>query len=196
MRNEITDARLPRHRPSETRDVLGGRNGIVLPVAASASLPPDVLLAFVRVDDVAERPAGNRPDRRQHLVAHRPPPGIDHQDAVAPRLHGDVAARPDEHVDVAADRQDVDLAVIARAISPASRPRRACCGDALGRATNTRQAPQQNQAAIGCRRSLAAHPGRRRPSAGRGNVFILAMYSGYIVSAPPSLASYGVPNDR
>src|SRR5262245_34201850 len=41
-------------------------------------------------------------------------------------------------------------------------------------------------------RSLSVAPGTR--PAGRLNVFIFAMYSGYIVSAPPRRGSNGVPN--
>ena len=35
--------------------------------------------------------------------------GVDHQDAVLAHLHGDVAARADDHIDVALHRPDMDF---------------------------------------------------------------------------------------
>ena len=64
----------------------------------------------VRVDDVADRLVGERADRREHFVAHAGASPVSTSSTPSlPDLHGDVAARAHQHVDVALHRQHVDF---------------------------------------------------------------------------------------
>src|SRR5438552_2636472 len=70
----------------------------------------------MRVDDVSNRPVGDRfrklLHRGKYLIRHLGSARIHQQDAVLAGLHGDVAARPDEHVDVSLDVQHMNFGIL------------------------------------------------------------------------------------
>ena len=76
---------------------------------ADVLVAADVIGVDVRVDDVADRSARQRADRRQNLVRQRRVLRVDDEHAVLADLDGDVAAGADQHVDVALRRQHLDL---------------------------------------------------------------------------------------
>src|SRR5207244_3435963 len=96
--------------------------------------------------------------------------GVDHEHALFAGLHGDVAARADEHVDVALRRQHLDFDGV-EVLGLLSRERR----DEADR-HDRRTGPNAT-------RHLLA------PAAPRS----FFRYSGYVVSAPPRAASGGTP---
>ena len=63
----------------------------------------------MRVHDVAQRLRRQRANRGQYLVAKLGELRVDDEHAVVADLHGGIADRTDEHVDVAAHGQDFDL---------------------------------------------------------------------------------------
>src|SRR5262245_26956849 len=62
-----------------------------------------------RVDNGADRFIGNLTDRRQHLLGHLLVTGIDEQHTLIARLHGNVASRACEEIDVTCNLQRLDL---------------------------------------------------------------------------------------
>ena len=126
----------------------------------------------VGINNVAKRSLRQRANRRQELPRHRRELRVDHQDAVAADLHGDVAAGADEHVDVALRLLDVDLDVVEILL--------------LG---EDRETPERGKRDRGKRdvESCASH--YLTPIISRS----FLRYSGYIVSAPPRAASAGMP---
>src|SRR5690606_35240648 len=68
-----------------------------------------VIAVMMRVDDVADRLVGELPDRGEDLVGERSELRVDDQHAVVADLHGNVAAGPDEHVDIVAHLKRPDL---------------------------------------------------------------------------------------
>ena len=75
-------------------------------------VPAGMIAMHVRVDDVADRLVGHGPDRCQNLVAYPRVHRVHQQHTLFAHLHGDVAARADKHINVALDRQHVDLDVV------------------------------------------------------------------------------------
>ena len=71
-----------------------------------------VIPMHMRIDDVTDRLVGNGSDRRQHLVAEPRIHRVHQQNAFFTHLHGDVAARAHQHVDVALHGQHVNLDVV------------------------------------------------------------------------------------
>ena len=87
-------------------DVAAGNRAAGL---ADVLVPAGVIGMHVRVDDVANRAGRQRANGRKNLVREWRVLRIDDEHAVLPDLHRDVAARADEHVDVALRRQQLDL---------------------------------------------------------------------------------------
>ncbi len=95
------------------RDVagdIGARDGDAR--RAQLHISARVIRMHVRVDDVLQRLAGSQlVDGVDHLVGGLRQPGIHDQHAHVANLHGDVAARAHQHVDVALHRKNVNFAV-------------------------------------------------------------------------------------
>ena len=183
---------------------------IVLPSLGERFVAAHVVRMYVRVDDVMDRLVGYRSYRRVDFVACPREPRVHQQHAVVARLHGDVAARAHQHVYVALHVQHVDFRVGGvplraggRRLSCGSVPLCGCvCGRGAGEvscSSDGGKAGHHDQAQIlrGFKNLFRRGPHRLVTFfGGRGNVFIvfiLIMYSGYIVSAPPLVASGGIP---
>ena len=70
----------------------------------------DMLRVRARVDDHADRLAGDRLHRRQHLVGVRVRAAVDENHAVFAEMRGDVRARAEDHVNVGADLNRLEAA--------------------------------------------------------------------------------------
>jgi hypothetical protein len=176
-----------------------------------------VVVTVAGVDDVAQRPAlGQRLDRLDYLVAHRGGAGVHHHHALIGDLHRDVSTGAGNHVDVALHRQDLDLTrcgrfKLGRPVGPGSAgrclPTATLCVD--GRQKRGGGENSQRRCSNPSYPSDPTNPFPLPPSpfyqfppsdepvatfGGFGIAFIFTMYSGYVVAAPPSRGSYGVPN--
>ncbi len=116
------------------------------------------------------------------------------QDAVAARRHGDVAAGAHQDGDVVPNRLYVNLAVAGALDCRFPGP---CPGAQAGLRRDTFSEPEHDEARDAGEPGQPAHcprsPVSENTVGGRRNAFIFAMYSGYIVSAPPRRASYERP---
>ena len=83
----------------------------------------DVIAVHVRVDDVADRRVADRADGGEDLRAERRELRVDDHDAFGADVDGRVAAGADEHVDVVAHLDGVDLDVV-EVLAAARRPSR------------------------------------------------------------------------
>ena len=82
---------------------------MISPVAANLFVASRVIFGLGGVDDIAQRPLGDRGDGCQHLVAHGGRPRVHHQDPLVARLHGDVGACPDQHPHIALHRKNLNF---------------------------------------------------------------------------------------
>ena len=89
--------------------------GDVAPGLGDGRVAPRVVRVRVRADDVADRPAGQFPNRRQQRIAQLLAQGVDDEDALPAHLDGHVAVFPDQHVHVALHGQHGDLRLPRRA---------------------------------------------------------------------------------
>src|SRR5215472_4150109 len=150
-----------------------------------------MILMDVRVDDVPDGLVGNGTDGLGNLVAHRRQAGIDQQDAIIADLQRDVSTRAGNHVDLALDVDGVYLGRRCRRC--AARPIQAFLRAAPRREHREAQSPEKREADRNAY-AFAAHYRSKCFPLGRGSsfmFFIFAMYSGYMVSAPPRAASGG-----
>ena len=72
-------------------------------------IPAHVVGIGARVDDVANGQTGQPFDRRQNLVRRLRGPGVHQNDAYWSYLHGDVAARTRQHIEVGPDLHHVQI---------------------------------------------------------------------------------------
>ena len=121
-------------------------------------------------------------NRCEHLIAHRRQTAVHHQHTVASNGHGDVRASTLQHVDVAANRQDLNLT----RWSLLRRNRNGRRGDGES-GENGQQQPGARQRG----NDLCGHVGSGYFAG--GSVFSFSLKSGYIVAAPPRVASIGRP---
>ena len=183
----------------------------VIPERRSNSFAADVIRMHVGVDDVADRLGGRldvpvrdarsrlrspsraacrarsslilqATNRCQHLIAHRRQTAVHHQHTVAADRHGDVRASTLQHVNVAANRQDLNLT----RWSLLRRNRNGRRGDGES-GENGQQQPGAGQRG----NDLCGHVGSGYFAG--GSVFSFSLKSGYIVAAPPRVASIGRP---
>ena len=162
----------------------------------------DVIGMDVRVDDEADRPVRQLADLGEQLRRRRRKTGVDDEDAVVADLHGDVAAGAGQHVDVPLHRQHFDRG----ATRPAAARGCGCCAANQTVDTPTRRQPIDDDG-FGLRgasrmpyRRLQPPPSRpqlqyrsHRAGGGFAGLPMRFRYSGYIVSAPPRVASAGRP---
>ena len=136
----------------------------------------DVIRIQAGVDHPNDRPVGELADGRHHFRRGRRGLGIHHHESFFPDLDGGVAAGPHQHGDVALHRKQVNF------LGPGTARQNDRCGCTVSSCSSQ----------IGSRTAWCkCNSGRTWPEL--CNPFSFSRYSGYSVSAPPRVASYGNP---
>src|SRR6185436_20225965 len=131
------------------------------------------------IDDVANRLLRQRPDRRQHLIDGVRAAGVHERHALWKREDGDIPARRLDHRDVAADFENTDGSL---GVNVRLKPDATNVEWGREQQRDDQQPPHQ-----------FTSPGNFAVGVGPIHIFSFFRYAGYIVAAPPRVASNGRP---